>query len=154
LLEGRNADRRSFDPDECVRIRGARDLNPVGLRILRALYTLRDRLAARDDVPPFRVLPDFALLLLARRAPRDAAGLRGVSGGGRRAIRDFGDEILSAIAEARAQGPLRIAQPSRSKERPPVDPRRADLFDHLRAWRGKVAAERGVEPFRVAKNEL
>ncbi len=153
-LESKSVERREFDPDDCVRIKGAKDLPPAGLQVLRELFAERDRLASRRDVPPFRVLMDFALLQIARRVPRDERGLRSIAGVGDRAVRDFGAALLAAVGRARAKGPLVLKPPARSGERLPFDPRRVALYDRLRSWRAGAASERGVEPFRVAKNEL
>lgn len=153
-LESKTAERREFDPNDCVRIKGSRELSPVSLQVLRELFALRDRLASERDVPPFRILMDFALLHLARRMPRDASALRTLPGVGERVTKEFGEAILEAIARGRAAGPLVLRPPARTGERLPFDPRRVELYDRLRDWRARTAEARGVESFRVAKNEL
>src|SRR5262249_58584357 len=71
---------RPADPDAFFRLKGARDLKPRQLGILKALYQLRERLARSADRPPFKILGDATLAALAGAAPPPAAGLATISG--------------------------------------------------------------------------
>src|SRR5690606_29266883 len=51
-----------FEPDEWVRIKGARTLDPRRRRALRELFVMRDEVARKADVPPFRTLGNPVLL--------------------------------------------------------------------------------------------
>jgi ribonuclease D len=69
-LENLAAPARAFDPDEFVRLKGARALSLQRMQVLRELFVLRDDLARRRDVPPFKVLGNNLLIEIARRSPR------------------------------------------------------------------------------------
>ena len=61
-------------------MKGARELPPRGLAIMRELWDLRERLARAADRPPFKVLGEDVLLRVAQNAPTDSATL-GTLGG-------------------------------------------------------------------------
>jgi len=90
---------RVFDPEGYRRIRGFRDLDEAGSRVLRALYLAREERARASDRPPFKVLGDHTLLALARARPRSPATLRGVHGVTPSVMRRMGAAILKAVAE-------------------------------------------------------
>ena len=135
-----------FTPDEFVRIKGARSLQPIERQVLRELFTLREELARESDVPPFRVMNNQVLLELARHRPRDERRLAQVHGFSPRMVRRFGMEVLDAIDRARELGPL---------ERLPVLPKRdgtdvlddegQELYERLKRWRKDCADAKGIE---------
>jgi ribonuclease D len=110
------------------RVRGARALARV-----RALWTLRDEIAARRDTTPGRVLPDAAIIAAAEADPRDERGLLALPGFAGRAARRQSRLWLDALAQARglpdsalpvtpsSDGP---PPPHRWAERDPVAARR------------------------------
>lgn len=71
LLENRQWEGRSFDPDGYLRIKTGAPLEDTGKRILRRLYLYRDDQARRLDRPAFKVIPDEVLVSVARSRPRD-----------------------------------------------------------------------------------
>jgi len=89
---------RVFDPEGYRRIKGARALDPAGLRVLRALYLAREERARAADRPPFKVLGDHTLLELARRRPHDPSALREIQGVTPSVVRRMGEAILKAVA--------------------------------------------------------
>ena len=93
---------RVFDPEGYRRIKGSRDLDPAGSRVLRALYLAREERARTFDRPPFKVLGDQTLLELARTRPRTAAALQGVNGVTPSVMRRMGETILEAIGSGDA----------------------------------------------------
>jgi len=90
---------RLFDPEGYRRMRGVRELDAAGVRVLRALYLAREERARSADRPPFKVLGDHTLLELARVRPRTAAMLRGVHGVTSSVMRRMGEAILAAVAQ-------------------------------------------------------
>jgi ribonuclease D len=88
---------RVFDPEAYRRIRGARELDPAGARVLRALYLAREDRARTLDRPPFKVLGDQTLLELARLRPRTAEALLEVLGVTPSVMRRMGETILEAV---------------------------------------------------------
>ncbi|TDJ67360.1 MAG: ribonuclease D [Planctomycetota bacterium] len=135
-----------FQPDLFVRIKGVRDLDPIGRRILREVFIVREELAERRDVPPFRIMSNQVLFELARANPKDTRALARVHGFSSGMVRRLGDPVLAAIDRAHELGPL---------ARLPVAPRRdgtdgqseetLELYDRLRKWRKGVADAEGIE---------
>jgi ribonuclease D len=78
------------------RVRGAR-----GLARIRELWYARDRVAARRDAAPGRVLPDAAIVAAAEADPSDEAALLAVPGFGGRSVRRLARTWLAALARAR-----------------------------------------------------
>ncbi|WP_242341434.1 MULTISPECIES: ribonuclease D [Anaeromyxobacter] len=91
---------RVFDPEGFRRLRGARELEPAGRTVLRALYLAREERAQALDRPPFKVLGEDAMLAIARRLPRDAEALGQIPGVTPSVLRRLGDEILAAVRAA------------------------------------------------------
>ncbi len=115
---------------------------PVDRRgLLRALWDLRLTIAAELDRPPFKVAPDSALAMLARRAPSDRGELRTIRGLHPAVTRTHGARVLDTI-RAHRDDPAPAAPP-----RPPRPPQALTRrFEALRKWRNERAAKRGVEP--------
>ncbi len=146
---------REFDPDAFRHASGAAALDPIGLRVLKELFELRDRLAVKRDRAPHRVFSDQALLALAHERPTRREELRSFRGAPRWQIEREQTTLLETIAAAKAKGPL-----PREPRRPrPVDgpllldERGKRVFEALRAWRRERAALRGVEESRVATTD-
>jgi ribonuclease D len=90
-----------FDPEGWRKMRGARELDPSGRAILRALWIAREARASALDRPPFKVLPEVAMLELARRKPAaedDLAGVPGLTPAVRRRMGDVLDVVRTAAA--------------------------------------------------------
>jgi ribonuclease D len=68
--------------------------------VARELVEWREEVASSMDRPPGYVLPDQALIELARRAPRDRQGLEQIRGLPAQALHRRGDRLLEAIARA------------------------------------------------------
>jgi ribonuclease D len=137
---------KSFAPDGFWRVKGARELGPRELAVLRELYLWRDSQARALDRPPFRVLNDEMLVRLSRQQPRrlDELPLP------RRQAARFGPAILAAIARGQV-APIPEPPSRRDDDRP--DPLTLACFDQLRAWRARRAAERGVDSDLILTNE-
>src|SRR5207253_985438 len=104
LIEPPDAD---FDPDEWVKIKGARTLGPLERQIFRELYILREKIASAEDQPPFRVLNNESLMALAKARPRHVGDLQKVDGYSWKQVRKIGDQVIEAIARGTELGPLR-----------------------------------------------
>jgi ribonuclease D len=139
---------KPFDPDGFWRIRGARDLAPAELAILRELYLWRDDQARLMDRPPFKVLGDESLIQLSRLQPEEPFELPFSP----RLIDQFGLDVLHAVARGRqAPPPTPPVRPQNGNGRP--DPQVQARFDRLRAWRAEAAAARQVDADIVMTNE-
>jgi ribonuclease D len=120
------------------RFRLRRDLTPHEMAVARELLKWRDKVAARLDRPPFRVLDDERLAELSRSQPGTSAELEG-AGLGARQIERWGRDILRAVARGCEGHPIKPRRQS-SPGRPYL--RR---LEHLKQWRKQTAAQMGVE---------
>ncbi len=93
---------RVFDPEGYRKLKGARELDAEGRRVLRALYLAREDRARAADRPPFKVLGEQTMLDLARRRPRTEEALRAIPGVTPSVLRRMGDAILEAVRGRRA----------------------------------------------------
>ena len=89
---------RVFDPEGWRRLKGARDLDAGGRAVLRALWILREERAGALDRPPFKVMPEQAMLEVARRRPRAEQELLRIPGVTSVVLRRMGDALLAALA--------------------------------------------------------
>jgi len=130
----------SDDAEAFMRMKGARDLPPRGLAILRELYAWRERVAEERDQATFRVLGNQQLLELSARPPRTTGALASVSGVSEGLVRHRGRDILAAIERGLAvpEEELPRFPPPRRWERDPEVEARAE---RLRDVRNRVAAE-------------
>ncbi len=139
---------KPFDPEGFWRIKGARDLAPNELAVLRELYLWRDEQARAIDRPPFKVLGDQVLLRFSRLQPQHLHEL-GLSP---RQVDQIGKRLLAVIERGRcAPPPAPPARPHNGNGRP--DPEVQARFDKLRAWRAQRAAGRQVDADIVLTND-
>jgi ribonuclease D len=80
-------------------------LNERGRAVARELVEWREHVAGSMDRPPSYVLPDQALIELARRAPRDRDGLEQIRGLPAQTFHRRGDRLLEAIERGRRREP-------------------------------------------------
>ncbi len=91
---------RVFDPEGWRKLKGARELDPPGKAVLRALWIAREAKASEADRPPFKVLAEQAMVEIARRRPAEAEALARVPGVTPQVLRRMGDAIREALAAA------------------------------------------------------
>lgn len=96
---------RVFDPEGWRRLKGARELDVEGKQMLRALWIAREARASTIDKPPFKVVPETALVELARTCPTDERLVRAIPGMTPRVMEQAGEAILQVL---RAGTPERI----------------------------------------------
>jgi len=144
---------RTFHPDEFLRIKGARRMNLLEMRILRELFVLREEHARSRDLPPFKVLAPQAMLALAQSQPQSPRALeRFIPPSVQRRI---GSEILGAIQRAKTQGPMeRVPRlPSRSEESE-LDEVELELHERLKQWRKERAQREGLDSSLVLNRRV
>jgi ribonuclease D len=154
-LSRREWPERSFDKLGYLRIKGARNLDPIALSVLRELYLVRDRRAREIDRPAFKVLGNRTLLEIAERRPHDEAGLAAIKGVTELILRRFGREVLGAVerGEKKGHGPIPKgvdrgnAPPRRRMDR--GTERRLML---LKRWRSERARETNLDPGVLCPN--
>ncbi len=91
-----------FDPEGWRKLKGARELDPGGKAILRALWIAREERARAADRPPFKVLGEQTMLEIARRRPRTVAELQRIPGMTPSVMGRLGERVLEAVASAQA----------------------------------------------------
>jgi ribonuclease D len=88
---------RIFDPEGWRKLKGARELDADGKKMLRALWIAREELASAIDKPPFKVVPETAMVELARTRPQDERVVRAVPGITPRVMERAGEAILQVL---------------------------------------------------------
>ncbi len=83
------------EPADFLKAKGARDLPPRNLAVLKELFAIREALARRFDRPRFKVIGDEALVLLAEKCPKDEKAIVRIPRCGY--VRRFAPEVLEAI---------------------------------------------------------
>jgi ribonuclease D len=128
-----------------MKLKGARELSPRGLGVLRELHAARETLALRLDRPPFMIVSNESLVELAKRLPADAEAIRAVPGCTPPVIRRAGPAILEAVARGLAlpDAELPAYRPVPRPHLPAAVRRRAEA---LRGWRTRASKEIGLEP--------
>lgn len=141
---------RTFDPLAYIKIKGSRELDRSERAMLMAVYCARDEVASNENLPPFKVASNQALLAMARRGSLrrgDSSGLRGFR---TRLIERYGAEIMSWVRRAN-DGELDPTLPRNKDARRPSRNEQA-CHDTLRKWRREVAEERGCPTVVVLPN--
>ena len=152
-LAAQPAVERVADPNAFARLKGARDLPPRNLAILRELYELREQLARSGDRPPFKIIAEETLVHLAQTPPDDLVALASIPGCTPKVIGRWGDAILAAVDRARAapDGALPTLERPPRLRIPGVAARRIEA---LRQWRTEAAPRLGLEPGLLLPNRL
>jgi ribonuclease D len=131
---------KEFDPEGFRRIKGNRQLSPQHTPVLRALYLLRDMMARKLNVPPFKVLNNSVLMSLTLQPPKSSAELLKRPGISYRVARKFSNEILLAIAAAQNEDIALSEVPVRNNYKPPSRETKLRL-EALKKWRTVKARE-------------
>jgi ribonuclease D len=148
---------RSFDRLGYLRIKGARNLDPIGLSVLRELYLVRDRRAREIDRPPFKVLGNRTLLEIAERKPASESALAPIKGVTELILRRFGREVLAAVerGEKKNHGPIpKGAASGGAPSRRRMDRGTERRLLLLKRWRSERARETGLDPGVLCPNAV
>lgn len=145
-LEALEPTTAEVQPNDFVRVKGARDVDPAGRPVLRELFLLRDRVARQADRPPFRVLSNATMVEVARRRPNNVRGLTAIKGFTPRVAQKIGAQVLEAIAKGLDEGPMkRLPQAPRREGAYEMDEATQELHERLKRWRKDAAADLGIE---------
>jgi ribonuclease D len=136
---------RIFDPEDYLRIKGAKDLDRRGLAVLRELFVGREAWAGAAARPPFRIVGNETLIHLVLQRPRSLTELSTIPGCTPGVIRRHGEPLLAAIARGLAVPEAELPSYSRPKK-PRASPATARRIDALLAWRGAAALRAGLDP--------
>ncbi len=144
----RREDTRFVESDEkeaFLKTKGARDLSPRGLAILRELHAWREEVARERDQATFRILSNQTLIALSQRPPENARQLPQVEGLSQGLADRRGRDIFAAIQRGLEvpDDALPRFPPARRWDRDPEVEVRAE---RLRDARGRVAGELDLDP--------
>lgn len=140
---------KRFDPESWRKIKGTRDLGPLGRSVLQQLVAWRDDVARQEDVPAFRIMRSDALLRLSREVERQ----------GEKAI----PELMNGRIVPKGTNRMELAQairagllapdPGKNRARAAADASRGsrssqfkERLDGLKEGRVQWAADLGLDP--------
>jgi ribonuclease D len=152
-LAAQPAPERPVDPVPWLGVKGARELPPRALAVLRELWTLREELARTADRPPFKILNEDTLLRIAQAAPPDTATLGALAGMSPRVLGRWGGAILDAVESARALPESELPVLPRPR-RPTISGATSRRIEKLRRWRAGATERIGLEAGVVLPNRL
>jgi len=137
---------RDDDPEPFRRVKGAGRLDRAGLAVLREIWTWRDGMARRRDLPPFRVLRDETLQAIAATPPATVSDLAKIAGFPRPLLRSpAAHDLVEAAARGKAL-PEADHPETRVTARPRPDPVLEAETAKLKEVRDKMATELALEP--------
>ncbi len=134
----RASDERDIDAIY-ARLPRVRGLRGESRGIARELVEWRERTAARQDRPVQSVLPDAALVEIAKRRPRDAHELEQIRGLNQHNIRRRGGDVLAAVQRGRGRSVGAIDDEPRSSTPDPADAPLIALCESLARARSREA---------------
>ena len=132
----------------CGRIKGAHDLSPHQLAVLKELCIYRDHLAKSLDRPLFKVIGDDTLLAVAANMPRSLNELRQLPGMSKGQIQRHGTPLLRAVERGLHGTPIQLPRSHRPDER------FLNRLDILRQWRKDTAHTMGVKSDIILPRDL
>lgn len=148
--------RQQVDPDPWLRMKGAKDLDRKGLAILREVHQLREELAEAADRPPFKVMGNHQLLLIAERRPKTEAQLSRIAGFNKpHVMRRVGSRVLDCVSRGleRVDDLPRDLKPRRKVPREGRGPDQ-NIEEALRDWRRKATARSGLTSLALLPNHV
>lgn len=154
VMETREWAGRQHDPGDFWRVKGARQLDEPGQRVLRAVYAYRDSEARAMDRPAFKVIPDPVLLDLAAARPTDLDGVVARLRRGSPLARRHGEGLTTAILAGLAdEGEVPPAPRAEASLPGGLRGREAErLFLALKEWRNAETQRTGLPSITVASN--
>jgi ribonuclease D len=129
---------REFDRGSYWHIGKPNMLKPHEMLVLRELVELREILAEKRNLPPYKVLNNSTLITLSRQQPTTIPDLRKYIAA--RQARRYEKDILYAIKRGQES-----KQPAKPPAVPMPDPIVAERYAILHTWRKERAVGRGVD---------
>ena len=130
---------QSSTAPSCWKVAGSTEISPVEAAILQSLGDFRETQAQKQNVPPFKILPNEILVHLCKEPPAEISELVNTRGITQHLVQRFGAELFAAIQRGQASPPL--LRPM--KARP--DDRFLRRLDALKEWRKLKGKELKVE---------
>lgn len=134
------------DPEQAwQRLKQGKTLSPAQQTVLAQLAAWRERVAQQKNLPRGWVVPDPALVDIARGQPETPEQLAAIPGMEPTLVRRFGDEILAIVDQGKRLAPRRLWQePSRP------EPEQQRLLDAVSSRIQACAREHGVSATLLA----
>jgi ribonuclease D len=134
-----------------VNFRGARKLGSRGLAALEGILALRDRLARKWDLPPFKIIGNGTVLEIAMKKPKTEKALSKIPGMSKKQMGRLGRSILISLEKAsRMKSEELPSFPPRQRKnnRPGVTQR----VKTAKAWREKKSVKLALDPSLILTN--
>ncbi|MEK7274691.1 MAG: HRDC domain-containing protein, partial [Candidatus Desantisbacteria bacterium] len=144
---------RCFNPNAYWNIKGAKDMDPISLGVLRELFRFRNKQACKENRPVFKVLSDHTLVFIATIHPRTMQELLLIHGVSNHTVHRYGQAILDAIDRGHAM-PQTRAPSLPSSDKLPLDINARVCFARLKEWRRQRAIARGVDTDVIVSNDV
>jgi ribonuclease D len=142
--------------DPVARVKGARDLTPTELAVLREALGWRDQVARARDQAPFRIAGDGPLLEVARKRPRSLTELAAIDGLNPRLAKSEGSALLERLDRVdtlpAADHPRYPRKQSDGRGRP--TPEMEELSERLKDVRNKRAEKVGIDRGMLMANSV
>ncbi len=140
--------------DAFLRVKGARDLQPRGLAVLREIFRWRDDVGRERDQATFRIMSNQTMIEIALKGPTSKSELLGISGISAGLVERRWRELVDAVRTGLAvpERDLPRFPPARRWER---DPTVEQTAERLRQVRNRVAESLDLDPgFLMSRNLL
>ncbi len=137
------------DPVAFEKIKGARRLKGRARDRVFTLFGWRDGAARASNLPPFKILGNHQMVVLAQDPPRGPGDLARINGLGPRFVRQWGNDVLDCLRQPRT-APAKTSQQRARRPEPPV----RELIKRLMTTRDAVAEELGLGPGIVCPRAL
>ncbi len=126
-------------------VKGSRDLDGKGLAVLRSLFKFREREARRRDRPTFKVIPDFALIILSSVPSIELSTVKGLGWYGRH---PGNRRLKDAIRKGLRSKPVSLPRRRRSEEISNLENKELvkTRLSTLKAWRSQLGSELRLNP--------
>ncbi|MEK7275042.1 MAG: HRDC domain-containing protein, partial [Candidatus Desantisbacteria bacterium] len=144
---------RCFNPNAYWNIKGAKDMDPINLGVLRELFCFRNEQARKENRPEFKVLSEHTLVSIAAIHPTTVQELLLIHGVSKHTVHKYGQAILDAIDRGHLM-PQTRAPSLPSSNQLPLDIDARVRFARLKEWRKHRAIARGVEPDVIVSNDV
>ena len=143
---------RPPEPRTVWQMKQIRSVPANDMGVLKAVWDWREKFSRHAERPPFKVLGEDSMVAIAQRRPQSLDALREIPGLSVRQVERFGKELLAAVRLGEEQPVPKRPSPARKAETVLTAEGRK-RYEHLRQWRTKTAAARGVDPDIVFSNE-
>jgi ribonuclease D len=136
-----------------MRFKGAGRLSPRSLAVLESILRFRDAVAARRNVPHFKVMGNEAVKSLVQAAPVTLEDLKAANILSPKQVHGLGEGLVHVISSARALPDTDLpVYPARSKPEHP--PGSSGRYLKLKRWRDRRAAEMELDPPVIFPNSV